>query len=259
MNAQTHILPSVPPSRGPAIAATALWGAAGGVRMQLLTEEESARLAVISSIVRFAKGEQIYRQGDAAASVFNIVRGVVKSYRTLPDEHEHITAFLFPGDLIGLMEEGTYVNSARAVTPVTAYRIPAAALEMRLQKDAELEFHVISKVVHDLREAQRHAFLLSRHRAATKVALFLQMLENYQISRGENAEEIYLPMRRSDIADYVGMSIEAVSRSLSALESDGILALKNRRHIEILDRRGLEAIAAQREPRDMPARHAGQD
>ncbi len=259
MDARTRILPSEPPGGGPAIAATALWGAAGGLRMQLLTEEERARLAVISSIVRFAKGEQIYRQGEAADSVFNIVCGVVKSYRVLAGEREHIAAFLFPGDLIGLMEEGNYVNSARAVTPVTAYRIPAAALKTRLQKDAEIEFHVISKVVHDLREAQRHAFLLSQHRAATKLALFLQMLENQQISRGENADEIYLPMRRSDIADYVGISIEAVSRSLRALESDGILALKNRRHIEILDRRGLAAIAMQREPRDVPARRAGQD
>lgn len=259
MNPRTLALPADRPGWGPSIAATALWHGAGGLRMQLLTDEERARLALISSIVRFSKGTQIYRQGATADSIFNLVRGVVKSYRALPDNTEHITAFLFPDDLFGLIEEGKYVNAAEAVTPVTAYRIPIAALKVRLQKDAELEFHVISKIVHELREAQRHAFLVSRHRGVTKLALFLQMLENYQTARGERADEIYLPMTRSDIADYVGMSLESVTRSFRLLESKHILAFRNRRHVEIIDRPLLETIASAGDASRISARRGGQD
>jgi CRP-like cAMP-binding protein len=259
MNARISALPANAPNGGPSVSATALWGTNGGLRMQLLTDTERAELAVISSIVRFSKGTQIYRHGATADSIFSLVRGVAKTYRSLPDNTEHITAFLFPDDLIGLMEEGKYVNSAEAVTPVVAYRIPVTALKTRLQKDAELEFHLISKIVHELREAQRHAFLLSRHRAVTKIALFLKMLENYQTARGENIDDIYLPMTRSDIADYVGMSLEAVTRSFHLLESKHILAFRNRRHVKIIDQPHLETMALARRAPPPPARRSGMD
>jgi len=219
-----------------------------------LTDEERLDLAVISSVVRFKKGTQIYRERDRADAVFNINNGVVKSYKTLPDETQHIVAFLFPDDLIGLAEEGKYVNSTEAVTAVTGYRIPVKALETRLQKDPGLEFHVICKLCHELREAQRHAFLLSKHRALTKVALFLQMLENYQAAKGEGTGEVYLPMRRSDIADYVGMSFEAVSRSFRALASRGVITFRDRRHVKIIGRAQLEMVASESKTSDLPRR-----
>jgi CRP-like cAMP-binding protein len=211
----------------------------------VLTDEQRAQIAGISSLVRFQKGEEIYRQGDCADAVFNIVTGVVKSYRSLPNARRHIIGFLFPDDLIGLVEEGRYVNSAKTVTAVSGYRIPATALETRLRKDAFLEFHIICKLCHELREAQSHAFILSRHRALAKIVLFLQTLENYQAARGEGAEELYLPMSRSDIGDYVGMSLEAVSRSFRALASEGVIAFRNRRHVKIIDRRQFNDIASE--------------
>jgi len=244
---RNHIDDPLPPVHGPSIAAVALWDSSDRKRTQLFSHEERAQLSLIASIVRFKKGNQIYHQADQAGAVFNIISGVVKTYRTMPDKAEHITAFLFADDLFGLTEEGRYVNSAKAVTAVTAYRIPIAALEARLRKDATLEFHVICKLCHQLRETQRHAVLLGRRNALAKVATFIQMLEQVQAAGDESTRELNLPMSRSDIADYVGMSLETVSRSLRTLERRRIVDFRGRHQARILDHRQLETLAARPE------------
>jgi len=248
-----------PSGHGPSIGATALWGSSQGKRVHLLTPEERAELAVISSVVRFKKGTVLYREGDHANGVFNIVSGVVKSYRTLSDGNERIAAFLFPDDLIGLVEEGRYVNSAKAVTAVTGYKIPVAALETRLRRDPGLEFHVICKLCHELREAQRHAFLLGTRHATAKVAMFLQMLDAYQAARGDSTTEVYLPMSRSDIGEYIGISLEAVGRSLKALVSRGVIAFRNSRHVKIISRSLLEGMASEAGTRQLRPHDWGKD
>jgi CRP/FNR family transcriptional regulator len=211
---------------------------------QFLSAEERARLAVLSSIVRLNKGEEIYREGQHTDAVFNIITGVVKAYKTAPDGSEHVTAFLFPDDMFGLSEEGKYTNSTKALTPLALYRFPVPALRSRLAKDADLEFHVICKLLHELRETQRHAFLLARKRALSKVAMFLQLLENLQAARGERTVEIYLPMNRSDIGEYLGMSLEAVSRAFRDLTARGIIKSRDRQHLKIDDRSTFGKIAA---------------
>jgi CRP-like cAMP-binding protein len=228
---------------GPNIVAPGLWGVAGNPG-QVLTEQERAELAVISTVVRFARGDILYREGDSADAVFNLIGGVVKSYRGNGDGSHDIAGFLFPGDLIGLALDGAYVNTAEAIAATTAYRIPAPALETKLRRSAALEFNVICKLCHELREAQRHAFLLTRRHALAKVGLFLEMLESHQAGRGKSAEEIYLPMTRSDIGGYIGTSLEAVSRSFRALADRRIVAFRNRHHVKILDRSGLAAIVS---------------
>jgi len=240
--------PSGPPGGGPSIIVPDLWFP-GEKPGHPLTDDERALLAVIATVSRYKKGETIYREGEQAAAVFNIITGVVKSFKTLPDNEQYIVGFLFPKDLVGLAEYGRYVNSAEAVTPVSLYRIPTTALETRLRQNAKLDFEVIGKLCHDLREAQHHAFLLSKHRAIAKVGLFVQFLETLEATQREFTEEIYLPMTRSDIGAYLGMSPEAVSRSFRELASRGAIALRNRRHLKIIDRALLEAsIAENREP-----------
>jgi CRP/FNR family transcriptional regulator len=210
---------------------------------QLLSDDERARLAVIASVVRFNKGAVIYREGDRADAVFNIISGVAKACQQETDGAEHIVAFLFPDDLFGLPLEGRYVNSIKTLTPVTAYRLPVTALRSRLSGDAALEFHVIAKLCHELRQAQRHAFLLAGRRTLSKLAMFLQMLEQLQAARGEAASELYLPMDRTDIAEYVGVSLEALSRAFRTLTTRGILHCRNRRHVKIADRDRFDMLA----------------
>jgi CRP/FNR family transcriptional regulator len=245
LNTGRNADPPIPPGGGPSLAAAVLWDSSGGRRVHLLTDEERAQLAAISAVVRFRRGEKIYEEGNRADFVFNIINGVVNSYKILPGGGEYIVGFLFPDDVIGLAEEGRYVNSAEAVTAVTGYRVPTTVLQTRLLRDPSLEFHIICKLCHELREAQRHAFLLSTHRALAKLARFLLMLDTNRAARGETTEEVYLPMSRSDIGRYIGMSPEAVSRSFRNLASQGVIGIRNRRYVKIINRAQLERVASE--------------
>jgi CRP/FNR family transcriptional regulator len=210
---------------------------------QLLSDEERSRLAAIASVVQFKKGAEIYRESDRADAVFNIISGVVKAYTCGPDGKEHVAAFLLPEDVFGLAQEGRYANSLKALTPVTAYRIPITALRSRLTVDAALEFHIIAKLCHELRQAQRHAFLLASKRTLSKLTMFLQMLEQLQTAKGESTSEIYVPMDRSDIAEYIGTTLAAVSRAFRTLTERGILRSRDRRHVNVIDRDAFEKLA----------------
>jgi CRP-like cAMP-binding protein len=240
---------------GPAIRGVDPWlpgDAAAGTLHQLLSDDERAQLATIATIVRFKKGEQIYSQGKPANTIFNIVSGVVKSYA--PYNGEHISAFLYPQDLIGLSEEGRYTNAAMAVTPVTAYALPTPALRRKLSKDTDLQFHVIAKLCQELRQAQRHALLLARRHALAKLAMFLQLQEHLQTSGRQPVTEIYLPMDRKDVAEFVGMSLAAVSRGFHDLAKRHVIRIRDRRHIKIIDRKALEKLAGEANHRPARAR-----
>jgi CRP/FNR family transcriptional regulator len=231
-------------TQAPAIRADDPWVASSAKHHQLLTEDERSRLGAIGSVVRFDKGTQIYQQGANASAAFNIISGVVKAYRTAADGSEHILAFLFPDDLFGLAEAARYTNSTRALTPVTAFQIAVPALRSKLTRDAALDFHVICKLCQELRHSQQHSLLLARRHAVPKLAAFLQLLDQHQTARGERAADIYLPMNRSEIGEYVGMSLEAVSRAFRTLTARGIIKTRDRRHLMIADRSALQALAS---------------
>jgi CRP/FNR family transcriptional regulator len=102
---------------------------------------------------------------------------------------------------------------------------------------------VICKLCQELRQAQRHAFLISRRDALPKLAMFLQLLEDLQAGRGEPINEIHLPMHRTEIAEFVGMSLAAVSRSFKKLAAGRIIEIRNRQHVKIKDRAAFDELA----------------
>lgn len=230
---------------GPAIHAVHPWtpGKPGArVRHQLLSDDERARLAKIASIIRLKKGEEIYAEGDEAEAAFNIVSGIVTAYQQTTSGN-HVAAFLYPGDLFGLSEEGRYVNTTKAATAVVAYKMPLAAVRRTLDNNADLDVDVIIKLCEELRQAQRHAFILAQRRAATRLAMFLDLQEQLQMSRAEPPGEIYLPMDRSSIADYLGVTLAAVGRAFRTLTSKKIISVRDRQHVRVLDRTALARLA----------------
>jgi CRP/FNR family transcriptional regulator len=233
-----------PPYDGPSFKVPAVWSAGEDPRT-LLDKDDRAMLAIIAKIGRYKKGELMCQEGAHADHVFNIISGVVKSYRSLQDRKQQVMSFLFPRDLFGLAEQGRYVNSASAVTEVILYKIPTAALEARLRRHPSLDFQVICRLCHDLREAQQHAILLSKHRGIAKLGLFLQMLEAHQNTDGQFSQEIRVPMARTDIGAYVNMSPEAVTRSLQTLVRRGVISVRERHYIKIIDRAALEAVISE--------------
>ena len=237
---------SVNPKRmaGPAIHAVDPWMRGDPqkrARHQLLSDDERAQLAKISSIVRFEKGEQIYLEGDRADAAFNIISGVVTAYRAVEAGARVVTSFLYPGDLFGLSEEGIYSGSTKATTFVVAYKMPLEAVRRVLRKNADLDVGVIIKLCEELREAQHHAVLLAQKKAVSRLARFLELQEHLQFL--SDGRTIFLPMKRSEIGDYLGLTPAAVSRAFRTLVLKKIISDQDLHHVKIVNRNALYRIA----------------
>jgi CRP/FNR family transcriptional regulator, anaerobic regulatory protein len=135
----------------------------------------------------------------------------------LPDGTMAVLGFLFPDDLFGLAEEGISVNSSEAVTEMTAYRLPVPALENLLRREATLEWHLWVKLRHEMRQLQRRLIILKQRGALARLAVFLKMLDRSREAGDGPSGQIYLLISRTDIADYIGFSLAAVSRSFRTL------------------------------------------
>jgi CRP-like cAMP-binding protein len=185
----------------------------------------------------------IYREQSAASWIFINVKGVVKTFKDLRSGRRWVTAFLYPKDLFGLAKNGLYIRTAQAITAATLYRIESEALIDLLRRDAELQYQFLCKVTHELREAQRQAITVGRRDAPGRLAMFIQYLERSCCDR-HNVRDVELPMSRSDIASYLGLSLESVSRAASKLQRRGIVSFPTRHLARILDRAQFERLTS---------------
>jgi CRP-like cAMP-binding protein len=210
----------------------------------LLTPAQRRRVASIATKLEIRPRSVIYRAESPAQAVFINGAGVVKSVQELASGRRRVVAFWFARDLFGLAEDGRFLYTTIAVTPVTLYRLPVEDLRRALLEDAQLQFQFLCKVTHELREAQHQKLLLIRKDAIGRVAMFVHLLEK-QDPVVAPAGTIDLPMTRSDVADFLGLTLEAVSRATSELARQRILAIHGRHRIQILDRARFEALAGQ--------------
>src|SRR6185503_366507 len=218
-----------------------------GLATELLTDQQRRHLAEIATVRFVPPRTTLFHAGDQAESVFIVSRGVMKAYRELRNGKQRVMAFLFPSDVLGLAEGGRYVNNAQALTPATLYGIRMDTLKDSFRRDFALQFHFLCKVTHELRESQRQTIGIARRDASGKLATFLEMLQRNSSLR-EEAEEappgsIWLPMSRADIASYLGLTQETLSRAAARLKRHGIVKFPDRRHVQITDRSRLHALA----------------
>lgn len=230
------------PVTGPDIVAVPFLKPSRSEPVQLLSDAQRAQLMQRAIVRDFRARAMVYSAGAQAASVFVIGDGVVKSYRDLASGRRRIAAFLFPRDLFGLAEAGHYVNSVQTITPVRAYEIPVEALTDLFQREPGIELQFLCKVVHVLREAQHHAIIVGRRDAVGRLTMLLRLLQKQSPVQGRT--NIALPMSRSDIANYLGLSLEAVSRASRRLERQGVVEFIGLHEARVLDRQRFEAIAA---------------
>jgi len=214
-----------------------------GRAVPILTAADKAALGAVGTVVRMPKGALVYRALARAANLYNIVEGALKTYQVLPDSSTHISGFHFPGDLVGMAEEGRYIETAEAIIPIVAYEIPQAEFQAVMTRDGGLAVRVICKLTDALRKKDSHALILDREDAVGKLAMFMLMLEGARQARGPGGT-IYFPMTRVDVAKYVGLTIETVSRAFNLLETHAIVRFIDRHHFYVLDRARLEAMAA---------------
>jgi CRP-like cAMP-binding protein len=228
--------------RGPSLRGIPFRDLAGAGLVELLSETQRHHLARLATVQHFPARRVVYRAGADADAVFIIGAGVVKSFRDLPSGRRRVAAFLFANDLFGLAAAGRYVNTVQAITPLTAYRLEVSVLADAFRRDPELELRFLCKAVHELREAQHHAIIIGRRHAAGRLAMLLHMLERNGPASART--DVFIPMTRSDMANYLSLSLEAVVRASRRLERQGIVDFIDRHHARIRDRQRFDALVA---------------
>lgn len=222
-----------------------------------LDDNELERLAGISRAMYVAAGSTIFNEGDPAEYLFNVTDGVIKLYKLLADGREQVTGFLFPGDFIGLALRDSYSYSAEALSAVRLCKMQRSQFREVLAATPRLEHRLLSVASNELAQAQDQMLLLGRKTAREKiVSFFLQLAERRDNSRqaqinagaqfadDEFDEDVVdLPMGRADIADYLGLTTETVSRTLTQLKTDGSIQLLDNHKVRLSSRDGLQDIA----------------
>jgi CRP-like cAMP-binding protein len=210
----------------------------------LLNERQRLQLAQIAMRVRLPPRTVIYRESSTAHSVFAVADGVVKCFRELRSGKRVVGAFLFANDIFGLAENGRYTNCAQAITSVTLYRLPLPQLTVLLKHDGDMQFQFLAKVTHELRQAQRRTVVISRRDAVGRLAMFIGLMSERAAGELDDRSVVPLPMTRSDIGDYLGLSLESVSRAATALEKRGTIRFEGRHTARILDPAGFARLVA---------------
>jgi CRP/FNR family transcriptional regulator, anaerobic regulatory protein len=227
-----------PKGRRPKIIATEFCAAAQRRPLldNLLSPAEQAALAEIATILTYqAGGAAIFTEGEDAHFLYLIDEGVVRICRTLPDGARQVLGFMWPGDMLGLVEAGRYVNAAETLTPATLFRLPLERLERLLLSEPSLQLHMLIKAAHELRRAQRQLIVLGQLNNAKRLASFLVDIRQHVAFFESSTGLLRLPMSRFDIADYLGTSPESVARAFAALERAGLVRRASPRVVHLLD------------------------
>lgn len=177
-----------------------------------------------------ASGAPIYAQGDPAHALYAILAGAVRTVRHSKDGRRQIGAFYYPGDLFGLTANDEHDYAAEAICPsriVTFERSPTGGDEA-----------TVAAALCELSRAHGHLAMLGRRSAEEKVASFL-----VDMARRSAADLTKLPMSRQDIADYLGLALETVSRVLSRFQDEGLIAFTSSRDFHIVREAALDRLA----------------
>lgn len=228
--------------------------APSGERQDLLTPAERARLASITSLVRLERGATLFREGDEAGAIYDVADGILKTTAIRPDGGRAILGFFFPQDIVGLAENGRYVSTVQAVTTALLYRLPLPALERLLRDDSDLDYVFLMKACDELRNAQFHKLTLATARAEVRLARFLDMMRGRHPVSARPSPLVELPMPRADIAEYLGLVPESVSRAFSRLRRARLIACPTPHLVRILDEARLRAVAEEETKLREPSR-----
>ena len=206
---------------------------------------ESAALRAFKSsgpTVRYKAGETVVFEADEAANVYSLTSGLLRLSKLLPDGRRQIAGFLFPGDFLGITMEEEHAFTAEAIASSTLCRFPRRQFDAFIADHPALERRLYAVAAHELAAARQQLVLLGRKTATERIASFLLMLAGRCRSLGDG-DAIGFLMSRADIADYLGLRIETVSREISALKAARLIQLTGRQSFRIVDRGRLEQLA----------------
>jgi CRP/FNR family nitrogen fixation transcriptional regulator len=195
---------------------------------------------VVASEFSYKKDEEIYGEGEPSEYLYQIIRGAVRTYKLLSDGRRQIGAFHLPDDVFGLDPGPEHRLTAEAIADTTVRLVPRRSLEKAAASNVRVARNLWTMTASDLRHAEDHMLLLGRKTAMERVATFLLEMDRRLARAGMMA----LPMCRRDIGDYLGLTLETVSRALSQLNDEGILMFSSARQIALCNRQRLSAMEA---------------
>ena len=185
----------------------------------------------------FAKDEEIFCQDEDADLIYIVVTGAVRTTRLLSDGRRQVGSFYYPGDLVGLETGDLHRFSAEALCESTLLVVKRSALKT-FAGDEEIDRAIWEATRRELERTQEHLLVLGRKTACEKVASFLM-----DLAQRETAEDVALPMGRQDMADYLGLTIETVSRMLTQLQGASVVEFEGCRRFRVKRWDALERLA----------------
>lgn len=201
-------------------------------------------MRALGTMQRLHAEQSVFHEGDPAKRVFMVTHGALKLYTLLADGRRQVTGFMFPGDFLGVSVDEEYAFSVEALEPTELWWFSREAFDRFVSNHPRVEHELYRLAAHELAAAQQQMVLLGRKSAAERLAsFFLSLLERAERTSGVNETGFDLPMSRLDIADYLGLTKETVSRMLADLRNRRLIRLKTQNHVEVVDRAGLRSMA----------------
>jgi CRP/FNR family transcriptional regulator len=204
----------------------------------------------------FETGMAIFWEGDDARHVFEVVEGVLRVFRILSDGRRVITGFLYPGDLLGVSLKDHYLYTAEAVTRTKLRRYEHGRFQDEINRSPELRPQLFACLCDEMAAAQDQMVLLARKSAEERVASFLLVIAR-RLGGEQKHPVVEIPMTRLDMADYLGLTIETVSRTMTRLTNCGVIAPSSRHAIVVRRLGQLAVLAGEADDGDNHAAGAG--
>ena len=191
----------------------------------------------IGALTQFGRGAEIYGEGEPADYLYKVVSGAICTYMVLTDGRRQVESFYLPGDIFGFELGVEHSLSAEATTDSKLLMMRRNTIIALAERDSSVSRQLWMMSAKELQRAQEHLMLLVKTAQERVVCFLLEMA-----ARTPGANEIDLPMSRRNIADYLGLTVETVSRAVTQLESSGAIALATSRHIILRSRKALSCI-----------------
>jgi CRP/FNR family nitrogen fixation transcriptional regulator len=196
-------------------------------------------LGMIGAPMRFARNTEIFGEEEPAEYLYQVISGAVRTYRMLDDGRRQICAFYLPGDIFGVEAGDVHLSTAEAISDAQVLVVKRSSVLARAEHEKDLAKQLWMLTVRELRRVQQHSLVLIKN-AEERVAGFLLEMAR----RNSGGASVELAMSRQDIADYLGLTIETVSRTFTHLVQSGVIALETTRRIRFCNRAALTRLDA---------------
>lgn len=201
-----------------------------------LSPEQLLVLSRHTRRVHHQAGDELMADAEPITSYGNVLRGVVKLSKVLEDGRQQVVGLQFAPDLLGRLFASESRVTAEAASDVDLCVVPKSAMEALVRETPALEHRVMLQTLRELDEARDWMVTLGRKTAQEKVASFLYLIASHiDPTQGETVTTFDLPLSRADIGDFLGLTIETVSRQMSKLRADGVIEIENYRHVSVPD------------------------